>query len=431
MLNEQSANARQAHWNPMVPRFLRAPVDGLDNLDSGKQHRNTVASARSNRPDTLTFVLPGIGAGGSEHVVTMLCNHFAGQGTRVRLICFEPAGTVPFYALDPGVTLVCLGYASRQRGGIASVWTMLQRYRLLRAEFRRARPQAVIAFLTRTNVLAAFAARALRIPVVVSERNNPGRQPVGIVWEWMRRRAYGKASGLVTMTRGAGRYFPKAAGRVDRVIPNHAQMPAQPTAFNPDGRRLVAVGRLVDQKGFDLLLCAFARIAADFPDWELVIWGDGPLRETLMTLRDSLGLRDRVAMPGITREPGGWITGTDLFVLSSRFEGWGLVVGEAMAAGIATVSFDCPFGPADMIDHGKTGLLARDQDVTALADAMAMAMADPELRQRMGAAARDAMKHYATDNILAQWDALIGDILPSEAVSMQGAAAAHAMGTVQ
>ena len=192
-------------------------------------------------PRSLAFVLPAIGAGGSEHVVTMLCNHFSRQGSAVRLICFEPSGATPFYPLDPAVTLVCLGHPSRRRGGIASLWTMGRRYGLLRAELSRQRPDAVIAFLTRTAVLAALAAQSLGIPVLVSERNNPVRQPVGRVWEWLRRRAYGRATALVTMTSGAGQYFTPAAGRTDRVIPNHANLPARPTPFNPAGRRLVAV----------------------------------------------------------------------------------------------------------------------------------------------------------------------------------------------
>ena len=151
-----------------------------------------------------------------------------------------------------------------------------------------------------------------------------------------------------------------------------------------------------------------------------MIWGDGPLRGPLKAQRDALGLRQRVAMPGITRQPGGWINGADLFVLSSRFEGWGLVVGEAMAAGIPTVSFDCPFGPADMIDHGRTGLLAPDQDVAGLAEALAAAMADADLRQRLGIAAREAMRAYTSERILAQWDGLVRTITPPQAAMVGG-----------
>jgi len=363
------------------------------------------------RAGSITLVLPAIGAGGSEHVVSMLCNHFVRRGLTIRLVCFDPPGTKPFYPLDNGVALTCLGLPPHRRGPIARSLAMLQRYRRLKTELRRHRPDLVIAFLTRTNVLAALAARTLSIPVVVSERNNPQRQPVGAVWGWLRRLAYRRADALVTMTHGAVRFFDPVPGRIDQVIPNHASLPREPASYDQAGTRLVAVGRLVDQKGFDLLLQAFARIADRFPSWELVIWGEGPLREELEQLRHDLGLDDRVAMPGITSEPGAWVSGADLFVLSSRFEGWGLVVGEAMAAGIPVVSFDCPWGPGEMIEHGRSGLLVPDQNVAALAATLAQAMVDSPLRQRLGETGREAMKRHAPERILAQWEALIARVV--------------------
>src|SRR3546814_10544152 len=104
---------------------------------------------------------------------------------------------------------------------------------------------------------------------------------------------------------------------------------------------MAAVGRLVPQKGFDRLLDAFSRIATDHPDWTLVIWGEGPDRAALEEQRRRLGLDGRVEMPGVSKQPGVWIEQSDLFILSSRFEGWGLVLGEAMAAGLPVISFDC------------------------------------------------------------------------------------------
>lgn len=362
-------------------------------------------------PGSVTFVLPAVGAGGSEHVVSMLCNHFARKGSAVRLACFDPPGTVPFYPLDPRISLICLDVPSRLRGRISGWVAMLKRYGLLKAELCVARPDIIIAFLTRTNVLAALAGHVLGIPVLVSERNNPQRQSPGAGWNWLRQRAYRHADALVTMTHGAARYFRPSPTRIDRVIPNHAAPPPRQVIPNVAGTRLVAVGRLVEQKGFDLLLQAFARVAADFPEWRLTIWGEGPERNRLEALRHELRLDDRVDMPGITEKPGDWIAHADLFVLSSRFEGWGLVVGEAMAAGIPVVSFACPWGPDEMIDNGRSGLLAPDQDVDALAAALAQAMADPALRARLGQAGREAMERHAPDRILAQWDALIGTLL--------------------
>ena len=416
-----------------MPHATTAIFDGgsanpaLRTIDSSTSHGGESSPfqrlhdvPRGHAPLALTFVVPALGAGGSEHVIAMLCNHFAAQRCRVRLVCFEPAGTKPFYSLHPSVRLVCLGIESQRRGPVGGALAMLRRYRLLRAEFRRKRPDAVVTFLTRTNVLAASAARSEDIPVIVSERNNPERQPVGRVWEWLRRHAYAGTDALVTMTRGAGSYFKPASGRLDLVIPNHARLPDREYIFNPAGRNLVAVGRLVEQKGFDLLLQAFGALSTRFPDWHLTIWGEGPLRGALEAQRSALGLEGRVSLPGTTCKPGDWTANADLFVLSSRFEGWGLVVGEAMAAGIPTVAFDCPWGPGEMITHGENGLLASDQDATALSDALALAMGDAPLRQRLGVAGRLSMKRYDAAIILAEWEDLIRKVAGVEHDPAQG-----------
>lgn len=356
---------------------------------------------------SLTFVMPGLGAGGSEHVVSMLANHYVSTGVRVRLACFQPFETKPYYALDPEICLVNLGSATQPRNFIGRTLTMARRYRSLKNELSDNPPDVVVSFLTRTNVLASLAANALNIPVIVSERNNPDRQRVGATWSAIRRYAYRRSDALVTMTRGASAYFAPARRRADVVIPNHAVATRWDRTFDASGRNLVAVGRLVEQKGFDLLLQAFAAIAPRFPDWRLTIWGEGPLRRSLERQRSALGLDRRVSFPGVTREPGGWTADADLFVLSSRYEGWGIVVGEAMAAGIPTVAFDCPWGPAEMIEHEQTGLLAPDQDVAGLAEQLAAAMADPALRQRLGSAGKQAMERFLPERIIMKWDGLI------------------------
>jgi glycosyltransferase involved in cell wall biosynthesis len=140
------------------------------------------------------------------------------------------------------------------------------------------------------------------------------------------------------------------------------------------------------------------------PGWSLVIWGEGPERATLEAQRDALGLQDRVTLPGVTQEHGAWLREADIFVLSSRFEGWGIVIGEAMAAGVPVISFDCQWGPGEMIVDGISGLLVPDGDVTALGAAMAALSADPQQRRRLSEGARIAARRFTIDRVLAQWE---------------------------
>lgn len=354
----------------------------------------------------IVIVLPALSAGGSEQAVSAIASTWAERGREVSVVTFEPRGTPVFHPLHPRVRLEQLGLPITKTGAVRGAFNSARRVLLLRALFRRIRPNLVISFLTRTNIVTLLAARGLGFPVVVSERNNPKLQAFGRAWEWLRRTTYPHAFGLVTMTRGAMATFPAEMRRRSWVIPNQIVLPHD-LAPRRDGRTLAAVGRLVPQKGFDLLLPAFARVAAAHPDWKLVIWGEGPERGRLEALRAELGLEGRVEMPGVTGRAGAWIETTDVFVLSSRYEGWGIVLLEAMAAGLPVVSFDCDFGPADMITDGTDGLLVPNGDIEALAAALSRTLGDAELRQRLGAAAAASARRFEGGRVMALWDEVV------------------------
>jgi glycosyltransferase involved in cell wall biosynthesis len=354
----------------------------------------------------ILLAITALGAGGAERVIIRLAHHLVAQGHRVTLLTFEAPGTAPYYPLRSDVDL-------RQLGIPAGPWPLrrsLERVRALRRAVRDCRPDVVIAFLVKVNVMMALATRGLGVPLILSERNNPERQEVDPLWSWMRAWTYPLADRVVTPSRGVLACFPSAVQRRGRVIPNPVdRLPSPP--LPSESRRIVAVGRLVPQKGFDLLLRAFAEVAPERPGWTLVIFGEGQERARLEHMRDELGLADRVGMPGITAAPGQWVEDAEIFVLSSRFESFGNVVTEAMSAGLAVVSFDCPWGPGDIVRHEVDGVLVPPEDVTALADALRRLMADRDLRRRLGNAARSGVRRFAAEPIMGLWSELIVDAM--------------------
>ena len=354
----------------------------------------------------VVFVLPALGAGGSERVITAIANHWAERGEDVTLVTFEAAGTPPYFALHPRVDLVQLSLPPRSRPLRRAFSRVAERIAALRRVFRAVEPDVIVSFLTKTNVMTVFAAGGLGVPVIVSERNNPQVQRFNGYWRWARARAYPRAYAFVSMTQRAAAALPKRLRPRERVIPNPVQLPE---GWSPrrDGRRIVGVGRLVEQKRFDRLIDAFAIVAPDHPDWTLTIWGEGELLENLKAQRDRLGLRDRVELPGVSKVPGGWVETADIFVLSSRYEGWGVVIVEAMAAGVPVISFDCPFGPAEIIRHGETGALVANGDCEALAAAMADFMSDGNKRETLAEAAKRDVSRFSVDAVAGQWRALI------------------------
>ena len=159
-------------------------------------------------------------------------------------------------------------------------------------------------------------------------------------------------------------------------------------------------------------LPAFARVAGDHPDWSLVIWGEGTERPLLEALRERLGLADRVRLPGLTGRPGAWVEDAALVVLPSRYESFGNVVTEAMAAGLPVVVTDCPWGPGEIVQHGVDGWLVPPEDVAALAAGLGLLMGDDALRARLAEAARRSVRRFARESVMALWDDLVDGLRP-------------------
>ncbi|KAB2850717.1 MAG: glycosyltransferase family 4 protein, partial [Hyphomicrobiaceae bacterium] len=182
---------------------------------------------------------------------------------------------------------------------------------------------------------------------------------------------------------------------------------ANPAQAGPNGRfSLIAVGRLETQKGYDLLIPAFATLAGRFPDWDLAIYGEGPARKDLESLIGETGMARRVVLNGLTREVEKALAASHAMALPSRFEGFPNALTEAMAAGLPAVAFD---GVADdLILDGETGLRASFADpVASLAACLERLMADGELRVRLGAAARARVAAFSPEVHNARWDELL------------------------
>ncbi|MEJ1160752.1 glycosyltransferase family 4 protein [Prosthecomicrobium sp. N25] len=357
-------------------------------------------------PLSIALTIPTLSAGGAEKVISSMANYWAVQGHRVTIINLESNAAPPFHPLLPVVTVVGLGLGIRRRRRHEEVVKVLQRLVNLRRAISAAEPDVVIAFLTRMNVMTLLATRGLGIPVIVSERNNPREQDIHFIWNRLRSLLYRHASGVTALTQEALDFYPAPIRKKGAVIPNAFDAP--PSQAERGGEKiLVAVGRLVRQKGFDLLIQAYALAARDLPEWKLVIWGEGPERERLEALRDRLGLNDRIVLPGITPRPYSWIDDAHVFVLSSRFEGFANVVGEALSAGLPVIAFDCDWGPRQMVRPDVNGLLVPPQDVDALASALRELLPDRARQDRMARAARASMVAYSTHSVMAKWDEVI------------------------
>lgn len=375
----------------------------------------------------LVLVVPSLGGGGAERVMATLANAWAVRGNEVTLITLSSAVN-DRYPLDRRVWRVALDVARRSSNPAQALGRNVVRIRALRRAIKAARPDAVISFVSNTNALVMIAATGLRVPVIVTERQFIGAEPSRLVWTLLRRLLYRRAAAVVAQTRRCADELELRVGRAVKVIPN----PVAPASgkSTPDAvaaaegrvRTLLAVGRLVPAKGFDLLIDAFARVAQRHPGWKLEILGEGPLRETLTQAIAMHDLAGRIAMPGFSTQVRQAMRRADLFVLSSRFEGLPNALLEAMAEGVACVSFDCTAGPRELIAHGENGWLVPAEDVDGLATALDTLMQDDVMRARLGMRAREVCSLYSVSEILRQWDMLLASVTAANADCASAAA---------
>jgi glycosyltransferase involved in cell wall biosynthesis len=370
--------------------------------------------SRSEQPFAL-FV-PSLHAGGAERMMVVLANGIAARGHRVDLVLVRGEGHFRS-RVSAAVRLVDLN-ARRTLGALPA----------LAGYLRRERPQALLATLSNANVIALLAHRLAlglgsgRARIVVREACTlstiEGEAALKRFVAPLMRLTYPWADARIVISDGVGDDLAACLGLrrdsmrtiynpvIDDGLAARAAAPAGHPWLQPGEPPVVlAVGRLAIQKDFPTLIRAFAEVRRQRAV-RLLILGDGPDREPLQALVESLGLSSDVAMPGFIDNPYPYMRGASLFVMSSRWEGFGNVLVEAMACGTPVVSTDCPSGPREILENGRWGALVPVGDANALAGAMTTQL-------ESGAAphmAESVMMRFHEDRIVDEYlRVLIGD----------------------
>ncbi|WP_158214665.1 glycosyltransferase family 4 protein [Prevotella sp. P5-50] len=198
---------------------------------------------------------------------------------------------------------------------------------------------------------------------------------------------------------------------IHNVVTNY---PEKITDVADRPKRIIAVGRLHEQKGFDLLIQSWQLIAARHPDWQLVVYGHGGDLQKLQQQLEKAGLTSSMTFAGTTDNIYKEYQNSAFYVMSSRYEGWGLVLVEAMSCGLPCVSFDCPYGPSDIIRDGEDGFLVENGNIQQLAEKMELLINNKELRERLGVRARLNAARFTSDNIMPQWTKLFETIVQND-----------------
>ncbi|MDJ0571372.1 MAG: glycosyltransferase family 4 protein [Pleurocapsa sp. MO_192.B19] len=361
----------------------------------------------------ITLIIDSLTGGGAQRAAILLAEGLIARKHQVSLVTLF-GQELDFYQLPETINRIALKVAGESSNLIQAAKNNLHRWRYLRQAIDSLQPDLVISFLDKTNILTLIACWGSKYPILVSEQNDPTQNDIGRPWSWLRRLVYPSASQVISCSQGVDNNWDWLKSDRRTVIYNPLAVVAEsstntelPEKYDPEQKTVVAMGRLTEQKGFDLLLDAFASIALRHSDWQLLILGEGEQRQKLEAQRDRLGLKDRLIMPGLISNPFPILKRCHLFVLSSRYEGFGNVIIEAMACDLPVISTDCPSGPGEIITNEENGILVPNRDRDSLAKAMTKLMSDPARRMELAATARKSLKRFELDTIVSQWEDLL------------------------
>ena len=362
---------------------------------------NTSPKSQSGQKHIVLFI-SALRKGGAERVMVNLADYLHRNGVRVTLvtqyICEEE------YTLPAGIPRILSEITPQEETG-SRIGDFLARYRKLCRIFTELHPDCILSFIGKNNIMTLLCTRFSGIPAVVSVRGEPKSEYYNFPMRFLAKTLFACAAGVIVQTSAARDFFPPVI-RKKAVILKNPLNPAfvrERRTGRPDGR-IVSVGRVDANKNHALILRAFARIAPEFPNASLVVYGDGEKRQELIRKTQELGLSDRVQFPGAVSDVAEKIRTASAFVLSSGHEGMPNALIEAMCLGIPSISTDCPCGgPRELIEDGVNGYLIPVGDEEALADRLRRIFSDEEGAEKMGKQAALLLEEYRPERVNAEW----------------------------
>lgn len=350
----------------------------------------------------IAFYIGSLNKGGAERVITNLAEYFLINGYDVTVITKFIAPVE--YPLSDGIKRIVADITKDEEKG--RIRNLFLRIRKLRRIVKEVHPDVLVSFIGKSNLMCVAATRGTGIPVVVSVRSNPERE---IGSGWKRRLTFvmfKMAEGIVLQTKEAKEFFPEKIQKKAIVLQNSLNPEFMRQRYKGDKQKeIITVGRIDKNKNQHMMVEAFVPLAAEFPEWSMVLYGDGEERRFLEERVKELDLQGRILFKGVQENIPEKIEKASIFVLTSKQEGMPNALIEAMVLGLAVISTDCPCGgPRDLIVPNENGILIPVDDTEGLTRELRRLMIDDEFRMRISVNATLIKEKVAPEKINRQWE---------------------------
>ena len=340
---------------------------------------------------------------GTERAVSMLANWFAGrEGYQVVLLTSNLTNNVAAYPLSANVTIEHLSLPVYPKGKLRQMFWHVELLKRLKTRMSGETGAAVIGTWSTLNLVLAAAAESKNRYI---GWEHTVYDNVDFLRKLLRKRYYRRLSAVVTLTRRDAERYRAHQVHVETVPNSSPLSSAEPAPL--DAQQVLSLGRLTPPKGFDLYLEIASRLIPEYPGWRFIIAGSGP-EETLLRNRISeLSIGEQAEIVTGVRDVEPLYMGSSIVAVTSRAEGFPMVLLEAMSCGVPCVSFDCPYGPAEIITDGEDGFLIPPGDLSAFSEKLELLMNNAALRRKMGAAARRNVRRFSMDRIGEAWEQVV------------------------
>lgn len=352
----------------------------------------------------ILFVISSLGIGGEQKVASILTREFIKKGHDVKIQVLSQKKEKQF-EFDRQINIE---YCKKEKGIIKK---HLRRLKTIKKAVESFKPQAVIAFALYPSIYCSLLKGGIRVPVVISERNDPKIYCTCI--KLMRFFCYRFADAAVFQTREAAEYFSYIPDKKKYIIGNPLDFDAMPDPYVGEReKKVVNTARLVPAKRQEVLIKAMERVFKSHPDYSLEIYGDGNLKPHLKNYIEDLGLNSHIKIIPATTSVLDKIKKASVFVLCSRNEGFPNSLAEALAIGVPSISTDCRIGgPAEMIKNNINGLLVPVDDQEELTKAILKLIQDKEFANTISKNAIETMKRFDKEAIGTEWLELLGKLV--------------------
>lgn len=405
-----------------------------------------------NGEKSIAFYIGALCIGGAERVICNLAEYFYSEGYRVTMV--TKVRDEKEYELNPGIKRIIADITPEEETA-SRIRNLFARIAKLKRIWKEVKPDVIVSFIRKNNLMAIASAAPLGIPVIVSVRSAPERELKGFGFKTISFLLFRQAAGVVLQTKEAYNFFPgyirakavvlpnsinpdflkeseklalernsdingasnekpeKVAVENTNIICEEPMVIDSRVVFSKREKKIITVGRIDDNKNQRMLVEAYAKIAGHYPEWSLELIGDGSGRKLLEEYVYTLPCKDRISFTGAVDDVARRMSEASIFVLPSKIEGMPNALIEAMVMGIACISTDCPCGgPRDLIATDETnGILVPVDNVDAMAMALKRLITNDTLRESMGDNARKIIATLHPDMVNKQWKNYIENVI--------------------